>query len=203
MRHYRCQNVYTTATAIERVVYTLDFPPCNSPMPQMLSTDRILMTAQDMTDALKHPHPNVPFIIIGDNTISSLATLVEIFTRKFKKPAATNGPPALQENVASKRQNSQPHPKIMSPTKQNHQQPSRTNVNQAFENVEQPLRVVTPTTRPAAPPRVQARTYQLYPRNLSQDFLDIGGAKCAIAFGKKHWTKKPMMNALIHPVTGK
>jgi hypothetical protein len=33
--------------------------------------------------------------------------------------------------------------------------------------------------------------------------LDIGGASCAIAFGKNHWTTTPMMNALIHPVTGK
>jgi hypothetical protein len=53
-------------------------------MPQMSSTDRILMTAQDMTYALKHPHPDVPFTTIGDDTISALATLVEIFTRKFK-----------------------------------------------------------------------------------------------------------------------
>jgi hypothetical protein len=42
------------------------------------------MAAQDMTDALKHPHPNVPFATIGNDTISALATLAEIFTRKFK-----------------------------------------------------------------------------------------------------------------------
>jgi hypothetical protein len=33
--------------------------------------------------------------------------------------------------------------------------------------------------------------------------LDIGGANIAIAFGKNHWTMTPMMNAMIHPVTGK
>jgi hypothetical protein len=54
-------------------------------MPQMSSTDRVLMVAQDMNDALKHPHPYVPFSTIGDNTISALATLADIFTRKFKK----------------------------------------------------------------------------------------------------------------------
>jgi predicted RNase H-like nuclease len=54
-------------------------------MPQMSSTDRILIDAQDMTDALKHPHPDVPFATIGDNTIAALEKLSEIFTRKLKK----------------------------------------------------------------------------------------------------------------------
>jgi hypothetical protein len=57
MQHYRCQSVYITATASERIVDTLEFFPHNSPMPQMSSTDRIMMAAQDMADALKHPHP--------------------------------------------------------------------------------------------------------------------------------------------------
>jgi hypothetical protein len=43
------------------------------------------MAAQDMTDALKHPNPDVPFSTIGDNTITALEKLSEIFTRKFKK----------------------------------------------------------------------------------------------------------------------
>jgi hypothetical protein len=72
MNHYRCQNVYITASASERIVDTLEFFPHNSPMPQMSSTDRILMAAQDITNALKHPHPNVPFATIGDDTISAL-----------------------------------------------------------------------------------------------------------------------------------
>jgi hypothetical protein len=181
MKHERCQNMYITATPIERIVNTHKFSPHNSPMPKMSSTDRILMAAQETTDALKHPHTDVPFPTIVDDTISALATLAEIFTRKFKKPAATNGPPALQETTANKRQNSQTQQKITSPTKQNHQQPSQTSVNQAFENMQQPLRVVTPATRPAAPPRVQARIHQLSPRNLSRDFLDIGGPYCHIS----------------------
>jgi hypothetical protein len=45
--------------------------------------------------------------------------------------------------------------------------------------------------------------HQLSPRNLSRDFLDIGGTNCAIAFGENHWTNTPMMNSVIHPVTGK
>jgi hypothetical protein len=93
MNHYMCQNVYITATASEIIVDTLEFFPHNSPMPQMSSTDRILMTAQDMTDALKHPHPDVPFATIGDDTIAVLEKLSEIFTRKFKKQEKTDPPP--------------------------------------------------------------------------------------------------------------
>jgi hypothetical protein len=35
MYHYRCQNVYISATASERTVDTLEFFPHNSPMPQL------------------------------------------------------------------------------------------------------------------------------------------------------------------------
>jgi hypothetical protein len=69
--------------------------------------------------------------------------------------------------------------------------------------VQQPLRVVTPATARAAPPRVQARPHQLSPRNLSRDFFDLGGANCAIAFVENHWTKTHMMNSINHPSTGK
>jgi hypothetical protein len=31
----------------------------------------------------------------------------------------------------------------------------------------------------------------------------MGGATCAITFGKHHWTKTQMMNSVINPVTGK
>jgi hypothetical protein len=46
------------------------------------------MAAQDMTDALKHPHPDVPFATIGDETIMALTTLASIFKNKFQKPLA-------------------------------------------------------------------------------------------------------------------
>jgi hypothetical protein len=69
--------------------------------------------------------------------------------------------------------------------------------------VQQPPRVVTLATRRAAPPRMQAKPHQLSPRNLSRDFLDLGGANCAIALGESHWTKTKMMNSVIHPITGK
>jgi hypothetical protein len=57
MHHYRCQNVYISATASERIVDTLEFFPHNYQMPQLSSTDLFLMAAKDMTDALQNPHP--------------------------------------------------------------------------------------------------------------------------------------------------
>jgi hypothetical protein len=53
MHHYRCQNVYILATASERIVDTLEFFPQNSPMPQLSSTDRLIMAANYMSNALK------------------------------------------------------------------------------------------------------------------------------------------------------
>jgi hypothetical protein len=61
MHHYRCQNVYVSATASKWIVDTLDFFRHNSPMPQLSSTDRLLMASNNMTNALKHPQPEVTF----------------------------------------------------------------------------------------------------------------------------------------------
>jgi hypothetical protein len=41
-----------------------------------------------MTDALKHPHPYVPFSTIGDEKITALTTLAAIFKNKFNRPLA-------------------------------------------------------------------------------------------------------------------
>jgi hypothetical protein len=65
MHHYLCQNVYISTTASERIVDTFEFFPHNYQMPQLSSTDRLLMAAKDMTDALQNPHPEVPFASVG------------------------------------------------------------------------------------------------------------------------------------------
>jgi hypothetical protein len=85
MHHYRCQNVYISATASERIVDTLEFFPHNYQMPQLSSTYRLLMAAKDMPDALHNPHPEVPFARVGDDTISALADLAEIFKLKLRQ----------------------------------------------------------------------------------------------------------------------
>jgi hypothetical protein len=83
MHHYRCQNVYISSSASERTVDTLEFFPHNHQMPQLSSTDRLIMAAKDMTDALQYPHPEVPFAHVGDDTISALAELAAIFKLKL------------------------------------------------------------------------------------------------------------------------
>jgi hypothetical protein len=60
MHHYICQNVYISATASERIVDTLEKFPHNSPMPQLSSTDILIMAANDMTNALKKNSPFSP-----------------------------------------------------------------------------------------------------------------------------------------------
>jgi hypothetical protein len=91
MHHYRCQNVYISATASDPIVETLEFFPHNYQMPQLSSTDRLLTAAKDMTDALQNPHPEVPFARVGDDTISALAELAAIFKLKLRQtPSPTH-----------------------------------------------------------------------------------------------------------------
>jgi predicted RNase H-like nuclease len=53
-------------------------------MPQLSSTDRLLMAAKDMSDDLQNPHPEVPFARFGENTISALVDLAAIFKLKLQ-----------------------------------------------------------------------------------------------------------------------
>jgi hypothetical protein len=55
-------------------------------MPQLFSTDRLLMAANVMNDFLNHTHPDVPFNTVGDETITVLATLADILKNKYNKP---------------------------------------------------------------------------------------------------------------------
>jgi hypothetical protein len=50
MHHHRCQDVYISATSSEHIVDTLKFFPHNYQMPQLSSTDRLLMAEKDMMD---------------------------------------------------------------------------------------------------------------------------------------------------------
>jgi hypothetical protein len=186
MHHYCCQNVYIAATASECIFYTLEFFPHNSPMPHMSSTDRLLMASQDMTDALKHPHPDAPFATIGYDTISALATLADIFTRKFKKADAPEIPLAPVKTAANKQPEARVHPTLTSPLKHQYQTRFQKQVSQEAHKSPQHPRVVTPATRNKSPLRVPTGARHVFPRNLSQDFLDMGGANYAIGFGENH-----------------
>jgi hypothetical protein len=85
MHHYRCQNVYISTTASERIVDTLEFFPHDYQMPQLSSTDRLLMASKDMTGAFQSPHPEVPFASVGDDTIQALTDLAAIFKLKLQQ----------------------------------------------------------------------------------------------------------------------
>ena len=70
---------------------TLEFPPHNSLMPQISSTDQLLMADQDMTDALKYPHLGVHFSTIGYVKITVLTKLAYILNKKNQQdPSASN-----------------------------------------------------------------------------------------------------------------
>jgi hypothetical protein len=205
MHHYRCQNVYITATVSERIVDTLEFFPHNYQMPQLSSTDRLLMAAKDMTDALQNPHPEVPFASVGDDTVLALADLAAIFKLKLRQPtspAPQAVPPQVLQHPSLAASSNQILNSPMPITRQTRSQ--TTNNTQDFPNVSLPLRVVTPRTLCTSPPRVPTPSRRLSPRNLSQnDFCGMDTAHMAIALGDNHWSQQHQANSVIHPVTGK
>jgi hypothetical protein len=205
MHHHRCQNVYILATASERIVDTLEFFPHNYQMPQLSSTNRLLMAANDMTDALQNPHPEVPFASVGDDNIAALTDLAAIFKLKIRQPPS----PATQASTAK----IVPHPSLIRPSTQildstmpiRQQTRSQTTIHtQGITNVPSPPRVVTPRTLFHSPPRVPTGSQRLLPRNLSQDdFCGMDPAHMAISLGNNHWSQRHQANAVTHPVTGK
>jgi hypothetical protein len=160
--HYRCQNVYIMTTAIERIVDTLEYFPHNYQMPQLSSTDRLLMAAKDMTDAFRNPHPDVPFASVGDDTITALADLAAIFKLKLQQALS----PATQAS----------HPKVVqrpshipsstqilnSPMPNMRQTISQTTIHtQVIPTWPLPLRVVTPRTLRHSSPMVPTSSLRL------------------------------------------
>jgi hypothetical protein len=205
MHHYRCQNVYISATASERIVDTLKFFPHNYQMPQLLSTDRLLMAAKDMTDALQNPHPEVPFARVGDDTISALADLAAIFKLKLRQTLSPT-PQAVPPTVFQLPRLAESSNQILnSPMPLSRQTRSQTTIHTLdISNAPLPPRVVTPRTLRPSPPRVLTRSKILSPRNLSHDdFCGMDTTHIAITLGENHWSRKHLASAVIYPVTGK
>jgi hypothetical protein len=50
------------------------------------------MAAKDITNALKYPHPEVPFDQVGDEKIIALTQLAEIFKKNSKNSNLRNSP---------------------------------------------------------------------------------------------------------------
>jgi hypothetical protein len=205
MYHYQCQNVYIFTTASERIVDTLEFFPHNYQMPQLSSTDRLIMAAKDMTDALQNPHPEVPFARIGDDTILALSELAAIFKLKLQQappPTLPSAPPKVTQRPCLSESSK---PILASPLPLRRKTRSQTTIQtQDITNAPLPPRVVTPRTLGKLPPRAPSRSHRLSPRNLSQnDFCGIDTTHMSIALGNKQWYQQHQENAVIHPTTGK
>jgi hypothetical protein len=174
-------------------------------MPQLSSTDRLLMTAKDMTDAFQNPHPDVPFTSIGDDTIEAFADLAAIFKLKLQQASS----PATQASPVKVVQRPSLIPsqtQILNSTMHNRRQTrSQTTIHiQDIPIVPLPPRVVTPRKPRHSPPRVPTGSRRLSPRNLSQyNFCGMDTAHMAIALGNNRWSQRHHANAVIHPVTGK
>jgi hypothetical protein len=205
MHHYRCQNVYISTTASERIVDTLEFFPHNYQMPQLSSTDRLLMAAKDMIDALQNPHPEVPFASVGDDTISALTELAAIFKLKLRQTPSL-APQAATPTVFQHPSLAPSSSQILnSPMPIERQTRSQAIIHtQDIPNVPLPPGVVTPRTLRQSPPRVPTSSRRPSPRNLSQeDFCGMDSAHMASALGHTHWSQQHQANAVIHPVTDK
>jgi 2-keto-3-deoxy-6-phosphogluconate aldolase len=87
------------------------------------------MAAHDMTDAIKHPHHDVPFATIGYDTITELAQLATIFKNKCQKLLA----PEISQAPIKVAENKQPAALIQqiltSPMKHNYQTISQHRVS--------------------------------------------------------------------------
>jgi hypothetical protein len=204
MHHYRCQNVCISTTASKRIVDTLEFFPHNHQMPQLSSTDRLLMAAKDMTDALQNPHPDVPFASVGDDTVKALADLAAIFKLKLQQAPSLATPASPAKVVQQPRIIPLPTQMSNSPMPDRRQTRSQTTIHTPdIPDRQLPPRVVTPRTLRHSPPRVPTGSQQLSPRNMSQDdFCRMDTAHMAIALGN-HWSQRHHANAVIRPVTGK
>jgi hypothetical protein len=205
MHHYRCQNVYISSTASEHIVDTLEFFPHTYQMPKLSPTDRLVVAAKHMMDALQNPHPEVPFTRIGDDTISALAELAAIFKLKLQQtppPTLPPAPPTVTQRPGLAEFSNQI---LASPVPLPRQTRSQTTLHtQDIANAPLPPRVVTPRTLRPSPPRVHTRSWRLSPHNLSQnDFCEMDTAHMAISLGNNNWSKRHQANAVIHPITGK
>jgi hypothetical protein len=189
--------------ASERIVDTLDFFPHSCPMLQLSSTDKLLMAVNDMDNALEHPHPEVPFTQVDDDSIS-LEQLAIFFEKKFQRPSA----PELIQAPLKAAENKQPAalapPTLTSPMQNNYPTRSQMSIseNTSCDMILLP-RVVTPMMVQAASQRVPERTEpppQIYHKTI------YGTWK--LPTRQFHWAiiilhSNIFSHAVLHPMTGK
>jgi hypothetical protein len=79
------------------------------------------MAANDMNNALKHPHPDVPFAKIIYDTIAILSQLATLFKNKFQKPLAQEIIQAPLKATENKHPSALIQPILTSPMNHNYQ----------------------------------------------------------------------------------
>jgi hypothetical protein len=189
MHHYRCQNLYISSTANVRILDTIRFFPHNYQTPQLPSSDRLIMAAKGMPDALQNPHPEVPFAQIDYDTMSSLAELAAIFKLKLRRTPADTLPDAPLKVIQCPCPAESSNPLLSYPMPPPRQIRSQTTIHtQDMTNAPLPPRVVTPRTLRPSPPRVPTRCRRRARHNLSQhDFCSMENAHMTIALAANHW----------------
>jgi hypothetical protein len=155
MHHYRCQDVYISTTASDRIVDTLEFSPHTYQMPQLSSTDRLLIAAKDMTAAFQNPHPDVPFASVGDDTIAALTDLAAIFKLKLEHAPSPETRASPDKVVTGPSLIPSQTPVLNSPITNRRQTRSQMTIHtQNTQDVPLPPRVVIPRSLRESPPRV-------------------------------------------------
>jgi hypothetical protein len=112
------------------------------------------VAANDMTKALKHPHPEIPFAQVKDDTKTVITQLAAIFKNKFQKskaPELTQAPLKAAEN---KLPAALTQPTLASLNQHKYQNRSQNPVPaNTSSNTPLPRRLVTPMTGQAASPK--------------------------------------------------
>jgi hypothetical protein len=186
--------------ASEHIVDTLEFFPQNYKIPQLSSTDRLIMAAKDMMDAYK-------ILIRKYHSLASEMTPSRHLLNWLQSSNSNYDKLNLQRFQLRLQGSNNAHvlPILASPIILPQQTRSQTTIHtQDMTDAPLPPRVITPRTLSPSPPRVPTRSQRLSPRNLSQnDFFGMDTAHMAIALGNNHWSRQHLVNTVINTVTGK
>jgi hypothetical protein len=164
------------------------------------------MGAKDMLNALKNPHPEVPFSHIGDDTITALTTLAET----FKKQISESSNSRTSNCTCQGHWTHIPRRIIQSNLRLSHAPAVPNEITNSNSRSGHNQRAITSegghTNDESACTSEGAKTLTKYPppRNLSQDdFCGMDTANMAIALVNHHWSQAHQSNAVVHPITGK
>jgi hypothetical protein len=134
MHHYRCQNVYISATASERIVDTLECFPSQFTNATIVFHRHIDHGRQWHDQCITNPRPDVAFAHVGDATIAALTQLAEIFKNKFQKLKSPELSPSPIKANENKRPPALTQPILSSPQQHRYQTMSQKTTNTENES---------------------------------------------------------------------